>query len=407
MYAIAEEEMSSLDDDCEAFSLLKASWKYQARQFFQNSTLHGVRYIRQECRPFYERFMWFCFTLTGAISTLIIIASVWNKFQTNPTITGLDTDFHNWDVMFPAVWLCPLDSFNESQADKFIHTMWPETEEESKKYRHVAQVLANLSFTNLYSIRDVPPDVATKKKEMKRLLKQVVYRCEDLLTDCTFANLGFDCCSLWQAVHTEVGHCYAFNSRQAFLRNHSNAELTFSPKTISATDESWSLKFNMKNLKMKGEDSSSAPVKVYLLPADDIPVVDIFPQHMWDRHVSKLSFSLKETYTTEDTRQLSISQRQCIYKDEVKLDTSPMYTYTACRSECRMARAKKLCGCVPFFYPSSEQFKKCNLDGLKCLGHQPEGAWHRLGCKCELGCANTVYEVAKLTDTRSVHPGHW
>lgn len=37
---------------------------------------------------------------------MVIIISLWEKFQTNPTITGLDTDFHNWDVPFPAITLC-------------------------------------------------------------------------------------------------------------------------------------------------------------------------------------------------------------------------------------------------------------------------------------------------------------
>lgn len=37
---------------------------------------------------FFCRFMWFCFTVTGGVSALIIIVSLWEKFQTNPTITG-------------------------------------------------------------------------------------------------------------------------------------------------------------------------------------------------------------------------------------------------------------------------------------------------------------------------------
>lgn len=92
------------------FSTLKLFWTsilYQTKEFFNNSTLHGVRYIAEEGRPFGERFnifvmnrnrfsnmffffrfMWFCFTVTGAVSALIIIVSLWEKFQTNPTITG-------------------------------------------------------------------------------------------------------------------------------------------------------------------------------------------------------------------------------------------------------------------------------------------------------------------------------
>lgn len=32
--------------------------------------------------------MWFCFTSIGAVTALVIIMSLWEKFQTNPTITG-------------------------------------------------------------------------------------------------------------------------------------------------------------------------------------------------------------------------------------------------------------------------------------------------------------------------------
>lgn len=73
------------------FTTLNLFWTsilYQTKEFFNNSTLHGVRYIAEEGRPFGERFMWFCFTVTGGVSALIIIVSLWEKFQTNPTITG-------------------------------------------------------------------------------------------------------------------------------------------------------------------------------------------------------------------------------------------------------------------------------------------------------------------------------
>lgn len=39
------------------------------------------------------RFMWFSFTAVGAVTTCIIIVSLWEKFQTNPTITGEPKQF--------------------------------------------------------------------------------------------------------------------------------------------------------------------------------------------------------------------------------------------------------------------------------------------------------------------------
>lgn len=72
----------------EAYGLLKTSLKYQTKEFFHNSTLHGVRYIAEKGRPFGEKFMWFCMVSIGAVAAFVIIGSLWEKFQTNPTITG-------------------------------------------------------------------------------------------------------------------------------------------------------------------------------------------------------------------------------------------------------------------------------------------------------------------------------
>lgn len=100
--------------------LFKTSLVYQTKEFFNNSTLHGVRYIAENGRPFGEKFMWFCFVLIGVIAALIIIFSLWEKFQTNPTITGLDTDFHNQQV-FPTVVVCPVDPYDEEKVVDYAY----------------------------------------------------------------------------------------------------------------------------------------------------------------------------------------------------------------------------------------------------------------------------------------------
>lgn len=64
--------------------------------------------------------MWFVCVAVGAVATMIIIVSLWEKFQTNPTITGLDTDFHNWDVPFPAITVCLPAPSNDSYIDEYL-----------------------------------------------------------------------------------------------------------------------------------------------------------------------------------------------------------------------------------------------------------------------------------------------
>lgn len=61
-------------------------------------------------------------------------------------------------------------------------------------------------------------------------------------------------------------------------------------------------------------------------------------------------------YSTPEIKYLSPRQRGCRFMHESDLEISPeMYTYNMCRNQCRMDQARKLCGCVPYFYrPLSE-----------------------------------------------------
>lgn len=81
-------ELSDVNAEITSLRLLRTSFLYQTKEFFKNSTLHGVRYIAEANRPVGERLMWFFFTTIGLISAFVIIGSLWEKFQTNPTITG-------------------------------------------------------------------------------------------------------------------------------------------------------------------------------------------------------------------------------------------------------------------------------------------------------------------------------
>lgn len=91
-------------------------------------------------------------------------------------------------------------------------------------------------------------------------------------------------------------------------------------------------------------------LQIYIHSADESIGQDLPPQHIWNRRVQKISFMPKATYTTEDTRQLSIRQRHCIFPDEVTLMTNDVYTFSACMAQCRMQISYDNCGCIPFFY---------------------------------------------------------
>lgn len=79
-----------------------------------------------------------------------------------------------------------------------------------------------------------------------------------------------------------------------------------------------------------------------------------------DDQLVEVRISKKNTYTTDDARQLSIGQRKCIFRDEVKLNYFPdSYTFSSCMKQCRMTKAIKLCKCNPSFYkPISKSYRR-------------------------------------------------
>ncbi|GBP44395.1 Sodium channel protein Nach [Eumeta japonica] len=441
---IAKPRHNNLDDGG-SFSLLATSLRHQTTEFFNNSTLHGVRYIAEKDRPFCEKFMWFSFTAVGAVATCIIIVSLWEKFQTNPTITGLDTDFHNWDVPFPAVTICDMEPVDEELIQEYIEKTWG-----SSAPTDAASMLRWLTTLSYHSIAEHvhkfinDQDLMDEKRipNTKDAVFSIVSHCESLFYDCEWKGESEECCDVMVPVFTEMGFCYAFNSKHAERawpwQSQSQSE-QFNEAFIHETDAKWSFVYNsyrnetVMDVSMKKDtdlkigptvrnvtaqsvhggglcrvcltyrqkresNGNDGVMTVYIHSTEEMAGLELSPQHSWDRRVEKVAFSVKHTYTTEDARQLSVRQRRCVFPDEHRLETSPYYTYSACMRQCRMRLSRSFCDCVPHFYPPIEGYRQCMLRELACIARHVQAITDVTRCDCELGCTHTVYEVEKLTE---------
>ncbi|KAL0892231.1 hypothetical protein ABMA27_015417 [Loxostege sticticalis] len=384
-------------------SLLATSLRHQTTEFFNNSTLHGVRYIAEKERPFCEKLMWFSFTAVGAVTTCIIIISLWEKFQTNPTITGLDTDFHNWDVPFPAVTLCDASPVDDELLQQYMETVWGS--EPPEQGEAMLRWLATLSYQSIAEHTDrfvkdanlMANEKAAPLIDPKDAVFSIVRRCDSLFYDCEWKGDSEECCDLLVPVFTEMGFCYAFNSRHAEKSWPWQSEAPsdqFTEAFIHETDAKWSFLFNSYR--------NDTTIDIYIHSTEEAAGLEQSAQHSWDRRVEKVSFSVKHTYTTEDARQLSIRQRRCIFADEQKLETSSIYTYSTCMRQCRMQRSRSFCKCVPHFYPTTKGYRQCTVRELECIKKHAESITDVTRCSCELGCKHTVYEVEKLTEIDSM-----
>lgn len=157
------------------------------------------------------------------------------------------------------------------------------------------------------------------------------------------------------------------------------------------TDKKWALTF-----------VPTQSAKVFVHSVDEVTSADFRPTFVWDVGFAiELLITMKQTYTTDDARQLTIGQRKCIFPDEIKLKyyKDDIYSFSACMKYCRMKKANKLCKCIPPFYmPASGNYRQCGLDDFMCLLKYRENITDIRSCReCELSCLNTVYDIEKYT----------
>ncbi|CAH1407456.1 unnamed protein product [Nezara viridula] len=165
---------------------------------------------------------------------------------------------------------------------------------------------------------------------------------------------------------TEVGICYSLNSQMAFYGDPrfwmSNGWNLRKPVTLIHGNP-----LDVAELSVQVNDIKVS-FNVYLHDSEE--VVDgssnsMFPVRL--QEAMYLDTNVLSIYSTDATRKLSVQQRKCRFMDESNLETSPVYSYRLCQSECRMHLSLKLCGCIPYFYRNSGKYKVCGSTGMNCL----------------------------------------
>lgn len=91
--------------------------------FCQETTLHGMKYVVQDIQELGSTFsrqrrlrklislsFWSVACVMGAVFAIVLMGLVWDRFQTTPTITTVETNnYPIWNVPFPAVTVCNIN----------------------------------------------------------------------------------------------------------------------------------------------------------------------------------------------------------------------------------------------------------------------------------------------------------
>lgn len=133
---------------------------------------------------------------------------------------GLDTDFHNQQLEFPTVTVCPIDPFDFEKLNKTAYQTMAEYEDTYDEYWPLLEALSRVSFATFGELFSTIEKLEQPKKldgKIKMTLRQLVFRiaitCDGLFHSCVYKGEEASCCNYFTPLLTERGFCYSFNAR--------------------------------------------------------------------------------------------------------------------------------------------------------------------------------------------------
>ncbi|CAK9829736.1 Sodium channel protein Nach (Fragment) [Anthophora retusa] len=323
---------------------LRSSLKSRSREYFLENNLHGVPYFVDSTRPKWERITWFLLTALSLVAIVAIIVTFLNKFQTEPTITGLDIITEHIGIEFPQMFVC----FDWSHLNH-SHIHDDET--------HVYEQLYNWTLGKDIDLTSFNP-IYKSKNNFRRIFESMRPDCDYLIKDCMYRGTNISCSQLFTKVLTSVGACCR-SSKLEFL---------------NVMDTSRNLEFKTAN--------SNFPLSLYftqhsnsnLIPGERPAIKIHFPVD--------IEFIVEITYTTSDIRYLLLRQRKCYYNQEgVSLND--------CEINCLRDKLFAHCKCLPWFLSFVDK-TECTLSKYSCLNNVNIDMTH---CNCWLSCDHTSYSI--------------
>lgn len=134
---------------------------------------------------------------------------------------GLDTDFHNLELDFPTVTICPVDPFDVEKLNETAFVTLANYVDNYEEYVPLLEMLPKFSYETLDMMYEIVLSMTAKldnihkDKTLRQLAFDVAMECEDLFYACSYRGEVISCCDnlYFTPLYSERGFCYSFNAR--------------------------------------------------------------------------------------------------------------------------------------------------------------------------------------------------
>ena len=88
---------------------------------FENTSMHGLKYIAEDHRHFFERLFWVFIFTAGLSVSLYLVLNIWFKYIEQPTVNSIEnTAYPLINYEFPAVTICPQNNISKKKLSQVM-----------------------------------------------------------------------------------------------------------------------------------------------------------------------------------------------------------------------------------------------------------------------------------------------
>lgn len=410
------------------------------------STIHGIRYLGEKQRHWFERVWWmFAFSLSVMACGIFIYqaAAKWNN--TPVIVTFAEESTPVAEIPFPAVTICT-DTKVKQRAMNYtrVFRSLKNLDKENSILNDRDLDLA-LSATHICKkrIRRPPNLLNTEMRDIYKDLRYMSPSLRETFLKCSWTNneTKTKCSSYFHETLTDEGVCFTFNALHAddiYVKNRLARNFPTLKVNHTRLSNYWSKEERKKKkssekriyprrvlsasdgfvitLRMFVNDTDyvcGGPVqsfKVLLHTAGEIPQMTKYFYRVPLDHdiimavrpnIMTTTDSLKDSYTAK--------KRKCYFDNEKPLQFFKYYTQRNCQLDCIATRMASLCKCAKFTMLRSNDTPICDIDQFDCVD-RIESDDIKLNesladCGCLPACESITYD-AELSMAKYDHIAH-
>ncbi|KAG5672929.1 hypothetical protein PVAND_003017 [Polypedilum vanderplanki] len=411
------------------FITFKKRWKFQMKISdvkIDQSTLG------ESFSGYFQRILKVFTILISICSLIFYINQAFEKWHISPDISISTSKIQSKEIPFPAITIC--STIFPSEAIHFINPVYlinylnlrNKTLNLSETHQNYLAVAIQTCIQNIFHSQKLIKN-RTETDIIKLLLNST---SKVFFSRCQLGDKIENCEKFLQTSLTDIGVCYTTNMQnykrilnngfdilQSSNHNLSNeTQWTLGDGYSTQNDDIFpfrSIKQNVINLEISIKEfferkfqfcmNEGFGFKLFFHMPNEIPTT-FHKTHFIKNYYTKVIKLNAKIYNIDKSLQTyPPNARNCYLEGEKRLKFFKTYTKKLCDFECLTNYTLKVCGCIKFTMPKSNDTKVCDIDKFKCY-YEITMSWPNFkiknyetdvskNCECLESCTNIEYYI--------------